>query len=157
MSARTWTSQVLARTTDCLTDVFLEKFSQSQHRPSLITPPRLKIPAYSNPVKCWNFHKADWKCFCLLTGDSVERLSPLDTTNIEKAYHEFCKSLLFAAKQCIYPMRPSQELCAIWDKECKTVYHSFLRAPLGTNSDRAASSLLPQLKREDAGAMEKSC
>jgi len=27
-------------------------------------------------VKCWNFRKADWKRFCLLTGESVERLPP---------------------------------------------------------------------------------
>jgi len=36
----------------------LEKFPRSQHRPSLITPPRLKIPACNDPVKRWNFCKA---------------------------------------------------------------------------------------------------
>jgi len=29
----------------------LGKFPRSQHRPSLITPPRFKVPAHSNPVK----------------------------------------------------------------------------------------------------------
>ena len=29
-----------------------------------------------------------------------------------------------------------------WDKECETLYRSFIRAPVGTDSDRAASSLL---------------
>ena len=56
---------------------FLEKFPQSQHQPSLITSPRLKVPAHK---KRWNFHKLDWKCFYLLTGESVERLQPPDTT-----------------------------------------------------------------------------
>jgi len=37
--------------------------SRSQHRPSRITPPKLKVPGHSDPVKRWNFHKAD---FCLL-------------------------------------------------------------------------------------------
>ena len=41
----------------------LGKFPRSQHRPSLITPPRFKFPAHSDPVKRWNFRKVDWKCF----------------------------------------------------------------------------------------------
>ena len=39
-----------------------------------MTPPRLKVPAHSNPVKHWDFCKADWKRFCLHTCESVERL-----------------------------------------------------------------------------------
>jgi len=57
----------------------LGKFPQAQHRPSLITPPKLKVPAHSDPVKGWNFCKADWKLFCLLTDESIERLPPQDT------------------------------------------------------------------------------
>ena len=57
--------------------VVLGKFLRSPHRPSLITPPKLKLPAHSDPVKRWNFRKADWKRFCLLTDESVERLPPL--------------------------------------------------------------------------------
>ena len=52
-------------------------------------------------MKRCNFRKADWKRFCLLTGESVERLPPPDTLNIERAYQDFCESLLSAAKQCI--------------------------------------------------------
>jgi len=37
----------------------LGKFPRSQHRPSLITPPKLNVPAHSDPVKRWNFRKAD--------------------------------------------------------------------------------------------------
>jgi len=32
-----------------------------------------------------------------------------------------------------------------WDKECETLYRSFTRAPVGTDSDRVASSLLSRL------------
>ena len=67
----------------------LGKFPRSQHRPSLITPKKLKVPAYSDPVKRWNFQKADWKCFCHLTDESVERLPRLDTSNIERSYQDF--------------------------------------------------------------------
>ena len=92
---QTWPLRVSARTADCRTDVF----PTSQHRPSLITPPKLKVPAHSDPVKRWNFRKADWKRFCLLTDESVERLLPPDTSNIERACQDFCESLLSAAKQ----------------------------------------------------------
>ena len=87
----------------------LGKFPRSQHPPSLATPPRFKVPSHSDPVKRWNFRKVDWKRFFLLTGESVERLPHQDTSNIEKAYQNFCNSLLSAAKQCI----PSEELCAM--------------------------------------------
>ena len=60
--------------------------------------PRLKVPVRSDPVKRWNLRKADWESFCLLTGESVERLPPPHTSNIERAYQEVCESLLSAAK-----------------------------------------------------------
>ena len=79
----------------------LGKLPRSQHRPTLITPPRFKVPAHSDPMKRWNFRKADWKRFGLLTGESVEILPPPDTQDIERTYQGFCESLLSAAKQCI--------------------------------------------------------
>jgi len=97
------------------------------------TPPRFKVPAHSDPVKRWNFCKADWKHFCL-TGESVERLPPPDTTNIEKAYQKFCESLLSVAKQCIPRGRRKKFLLrTMWHfgTECETVYSPFIRAPVG--------------------------
>ena len=38
----------------------LDKFPRSQHRPSLITPPRFAMAVPSMPVKRWNFRKAKW-------------------------------------------------------------------------------------------------
>ena len=61
--------------------------------------------------------------------------------NIEREYQEFCECHLSAAKQCI-PHGRRKNYVPCWDKECETVYLSFTRAPLGTESDRAASSLL---------------
>jgi len=75
----------------------LGKLPRSQHRHSLITPPRLKVPAHSDPVKRWNFLKADWKRFCLLTGESVERLPPPDTPDIEGAYQDFARAYFLPA------------------------------------------------------------
>ena len=123
----------------------LGKFPMSQYRPSLITPPKLKVPAHSDPVRHWNFRKADWRHFSLLTDESVERLPPLDTLNIERAYQDFCESLLSAARQCI----PRGCYVPYWDKECKTLYRSFTWAQEGTDSDRDASYLELNRSRSD--------
>ena len=103
----------------------LRKFPRSQHQPSLIAPPRFKVPAHSDPAKRWNFRKADWKHFSLLTGESVERLPPPDTPDIERAYQDFCESLLSAAKQYI-PRGRRKNYVPCWDKECGTLYRSFI-------------------------------
>ena len=123
---------------------FIGKFPWSQNRPSLIAPPQLKVPAHSDPVKCWNFRKADWERFFLLTHESIERWPPLDTSNIERAYQYFWKSRLSALKLCI-PRGCWKNYVPRWDKECETLYRSFTRTLVRTDSDRAASSLLSWL------------
>ena len=133
----------------------LGKFPRSQHRPSLIMPPKLKVPANSDPVKRWNCRKADWKCFCLLTDESVERLPPPDTPDIERVYQHFCESLLLAAKQCI-PHGRRKNYVPCWDKECETLYRSFTQALVGTDSDRAASSLPSKLGQEKQEQWEEA-
>jgi len=97
---QTWPSRVSARKADCQTDVY-EECSRGHKIGSLITAPKLKVPAHSDPMKRWNIRKADWKCFCLVTDEAVERLPPRDISNIERDYQDFCDSLLSAARQCI--------------------------------------------------------
>jgi len=133
----------------------LGKFPWPQHRLSLITPPKLKVPAHSDPVKRWNFRKADWKRFCVLTGESVERLLRPDTSNTVRGYQDFCESLLSAAKQCI-PLACRKNYVPCWDKECETHYCSFIIAPVGTDSDRAASSLLSWLDQKKQERWEEA-
>jgi len=43
-----------------------------------------------------------------------------------------------------------------WDKECETLYRSFIRAPVGTDSDRAASSLLFRLQQKKQEQWEEA-
>jgi len=93
-------------------------FPRSQHRPSLITPPSLKVPAHNDPVKCWKFCKSDWKRFCLFARESVERLPPPDTTNIERAYQEFCEIRQSTAKQCI-PRGCRRTMCHVWSMSAR--------------------------------------
>ena len=118
-------------------------------------PPKLKVLANSDPVKRWNFRKDDWKGFCFFTRKSVDRLPPPDTTNIEQAYQELCESLLCVAEQCI-PVSRRKYFMPCWDKECETLYRSFLRAPVGTDSHRAASSLLLRLNDKKQGRWEEA-
>ena len=54
--------------------------------------------------------------------------------------------------QTMCPTWPSEELCAMFGRECETLYCSFIRAPVGTDSDRATTSLhfrLGQKNRSD--------
>jgi len=93
--------------------------------------------------------------FCLLTDESIELLPPPDTSNIERACQDFCESLLSAAKLCI-PRGRRKYYVPCWDKECETLYRSFTQAPVGTDSDRAASSLLSQLGQKKQERWEEA-
>jgi len=44
-----------------LYDSVLERFSKSQHRPSLITTPKIAVRMPIEPYKRWNFQKVNWK------------------------------------------------------------------------------------------------
>jgi len=118
----------------------LGKFPRSQHRPFLITPPKLKVPVQSivDPVKRYNFCKADWKRFCLLTDQSIERLLPADTSNIERAYKIFARA---------YFLRPNNVSHVAAGR---TTSHA------GTKSATLIEPLHPTTT-EKAGAMRGSC
>ena len=62
----------------CLMDRrVLEKFPRSQHRSSLITPPRFAMAVSSMTVKRWNFRKAKWSHYIALTNKFAKTLLPL--------------------------------------------------------------------------------
>ena len=118
---------------------------QSQHQPSFIKPLRLKVPAYSDPAKHWNFHKAKWKHFHLLAGESVERLPPPDTTNIEKAYQNFARACYMQLNN-ISHVAVAWSMCHVGTKSARPSI--FIRAPVGTDSDRASLSLLSWIEQK---------
>ena len=60
----------------------LEKFPRSQHRPSLITPIPLVAPTSSKLVRQWNFRKANWDKFKLLTIKATQTPPALDNTRL---------------------------------------------------------------------------
>jgi len=81
----------------------------------------------------WNlvkFARLKWNRFCLLAGESVERLPPTHTTNFEKAYQELCESLLYVAKQSI-PRGHRKNCVRCWDRECETFQRSLFEPQWG--------------------------
>ena len=71
----------------------LDKFPRSQHRPSLITPPRFAMAVPSMPVKRWNFRKAKWSHYIALTNKFAKTLFLPDSLNVDAAYQNFCNTI----------------------------------------------------------------
>ena len=94
----------------------LEKFPRSQHRPSLIVPPRLTLSVPSIPVKRWNFRKAKWSHYNALTNQLAKTLLPPDTSNVDRAYQDFCNAISTAAKKYI-PRGRRNDHIPCWDAE----------------------------------------
>ena len=79
----------------------LDKFPRSQHRPSIITPPRFAMAVPSMPVKRWNFRKAKWNHYIALTNKFSKTLLPPDSLDVDAAYQDFCNTIKKAAKKTI--------------------------------------------------------
>ena len=102
----------------------LKKFSRSQHRPSLITPPRFAMAVPSMPVKRWNFRKAKRSCYIALTNKFAKTLLPPDSLVVDVAYLDFCNTIKKAAKKTIlHGYRNNYISC--WDAECESLYRTF--------------------------------
>ena len=125
----------------------LEKFPRSQHRPSLIVPPRLTLSVPSMPVKQWNFRKIKWSHYNALTNQLAKSLLPPDTSDVDRAYQDFCNAISTAAKKYI-PRGRRNDHTSCWDAECENLYQMFLQSPEGSDSSRAASALLSRLDRK---------
>ena len=103
----------------------LGKFPQRQHRQSLTTPLKLKAPAPSDPVKRWNFRKADWKRFCLLTDESVKRLPPPETSNIEGHTRIFARAYYLQTNNASH-VAVGRTMCRAGEKSAR---HSISPSP----------------------------
>ena len=125
----------------------LEKFPRSQHRSSLITPPRFAGPVPSKPVKRWNFHKAKWSSYITLTNKLSRTLPPPDSPDMDQAYQCFCNAISTAAKTCI-PRSQRNNRIPCWDAERENLYQTFLLYPEGHESSEAATTLLARLNRK---------
>ena len=124
----------------------LDKFHRSQHRPSLITPPRFVMAVPSMPVKRWNFCKAKWSHYIALTNKFAKTLLPPDSLHVDAAYQDFCNTIKKAAKKTI-PRGYRNNYIPSWDPECESLYKTFLQSPQEDDSSLAATVLLAKLDR----------
>ena len=132
----------------CLPDGHvLDKFLRSQHRPSLITPPRFAMAVPSMPVKRWNFRKAKWNHYIALTNKFAKTLLPPDSLDVDAAYQDFCNTIKKAAKKTI-PRGYRNNYISCWDAEYEFLYKTFLQSPQGNDSSLAATALLAKLDRK---------
>ena len=124
-----------------------ETFFKSQHRPSLITPPRFALPGPRMPVKRWNFRKAKWSHCIALTNKFAKTLVPPYSPDVDQAYQDFCNATSSVIKRSIPRGRRNNHI-SCWDAECESLYQVFLRSPDGNNSSKAATNPLTRLDRK---------
>ena len=123
---------------------FQGKFSRSQHRPSLITPPTFARHVPSKPVKRWNFRKAKWSHYNTRTNKLAPAFPPPD---MDQTYQCFCDAISTAAKKYIPRGRRNNRIPS-WDAECENLNQTFLQYPEGHKSSRTATALLDRLDRK---------
>ena len=99
------------------------------------------------PVKRWNFRKAKWSHYNALTNQLAKSLLPPDTSDVDRAYQDFCHAISTAAQKYIPRGRRNNHI-PCWDAECENLYQMFLQSPEGSDSSRAASALLSRLDRK---------
>ena len=129
------------------------KFPRSQRRPSLIRPPRLKVPANSEQVKRWNFCKADWK-----RSHSWLRWEIATSGHIKhrKGIARFLQDPDVRG-QSMHPTWPSEKLCAMlrqWVRDPLSLLH-----PSSSEDWLWQSRFVPTISAtiEEAGPMGGSC
>ena len=72
---------------------------------------------------------------------------PLDTSDADRTYQNFCNAISTAAKKYI-PRGRRNDHIPCWDAECENLYQMFLQSPEECDSSRAASALLSRLDRK---------
>jgi len=107
-------------------------------------------------VKRWNFRKADWKRFCFLTGESVEICHLRTHQTLRGHTRIFARAYYLRPNNVCIPRGRRENYMSCWDKECETPYRSFIRAPVGADSERASSLLLSRLEQKKQERWEES-
>ncbi|XP_076823231.1 uncharacterized protein LOC143469422 [Clavelina lepadiformis] len=118
----------------------LEKFPRSQHRPSLVTAPKLALLVPSKRVK-----RCNWKRYGFHTKKAVYlRHTPSTWTKPTRTsatqYHLRQKKSIPRGRRKTY--------IPCWDEECQSLYCDFLDAPQGDNTNTSATVLLERLDQK---------
>ena len=96
------------------------------------------VATSSKLVRQWNFRKADWDKFNPLTNKATPTLPPLDNTDLDTAYKEFCSVLTNAARQSV-PRGYQKNYIPCWDEECQQLYEYHTAATSSEGSEATAN------------------
>ena len=94
------------------------KLPKFQHRPLLIMVSKNLTPVPSEPYRRWNFRKANWEQYSLITNKLSQDLLPPDTSSVDEAYEDFC-STIFAAAEISITRGRKNNYRPRWDEECE--------------------------------------
>ena len=75
-------------------------------------------PVPSEQYKCWNFRKANWELYNLITNKFSQELLLPDTSSVDMAYENFC-STIFAAAEISIPRGCWNNFRPRLDEECE--------------------------------------
>ena len=128
----------------------LEKFPRSQYRPSLITPVPPVAPTSSKPVRRWNFRKAEWDKFKLLTNIAAGTLPLFEDTDLDTSYKVYCNMLINATKQSV-PRDNQKNYIPCWDEEYQQLCEHHAVATFSEGPEATANILIKRLdeKRQE--------
>ena len=99
------------------------------------------------PVKRWNFRKAKWIQYIVLTNKYATTLLPPDSLDVNAAYQDFYNIIKRAAKKTL-PRGYRNNYNPYRDADCESLYKTFLQSPEGDDSSLGAAALLAKLDRK---------
>ena len=99
------------------------------------------------PVKRWNFRKAKYSHYVVLTNKFAKTLLPPDSLDVDTAYQDFCNTIKNVTKKTI-PSGYRNNYIPCWDAECESLCRTFLQYPQRDDSSLAATALVAKLDRK---------
>ena len=90
---------------------------------------------------------ANWSHYNALTNKLAKSLLPPDSWDDDLAYQDFCNVIRTATKNSIPRGRRNNHILC-WDAECENLFCAFLQSPEESNSNGAATALLPRLDKK---------
>ena len=121
-----------------------DKFPRSQHRPSLITPPRFAMAVPSMPVKRWNFRIVKWSHYIAL----ANKFKRLCCRLIHLIWMRLTRTSETPLRKQPKRLSHAGIKITIFHVGMQSVHPSIKPRPQGDDSSLAATALLAKLDRK---------
>ena len=123
------------------------KALRSRHRPSLIMPPKLKVPAYSDPVKLWSLARMIGSVFFFLQENPLRDCHLRTQQTLRRRTRNYVRAC-YLRPNSVSPLAVARNICHVGTKSARPFIAPSFKPQQGTDCDRTASSLLSQLDDE---------